>query len=470
MSRLVPLALALVALAPGRAIALGVELDADASFQAYEVRTPGAIAFLARRRLVSNVGLRISEAFTEPDADGRRIRVTGSGRLRLEQDFGEDCLVGRELCVRATDPTDLGGYQPLAAITRLDVPILWAQVDGLPYGLEARVGRMLDVDPIGFLRIDGGSVRVAPWSFLAVEASGGMVVRRTSLAAASPFEPVGSLRLDLGDVDPTRVPWVAPPSDTWTVQATVRANAGAAFGAAVGVRQTWDGDGTVLRRMWASATSTPDRLVRLEASGVLDLTDLRIVTGLASAEVHDDGYSVRLGFEHRVPRFDLGTIWAFFQTAPIQTLSLSGSYRFTPDLELGAAVRGRRAEVATAVNDDPDDYDAGGEGWARTRFLGVELDMAGFVWSGSLGPLAGISLDASRAIIREIGVELHLTLWNISDPNRAELDGTIVTEALDVTFQLGDETRLLAEVSHAHSRQNGDRFRLIAFLEVQTWR
>jgi len=45
-----------------------------------------------------------------------------------------------------------------------------------------------------------------------------------------------------------------------------------------------------------------------------------------------------------------------------------------------------------------------------------------------------------------------------------------VSEALDATFRLGDETRVLLELQHAHSRQNGDRFRLIAFLEVQTWR
>lgn len=452
--------------------ALGVELDADASFQAYEVRTPGAIAFLARRRLVSSVALRLSEAFTEPDAEGRRIRLTASGRLRFEQDFGEDCLVGRELCVQATDPTDLGGYQPLAAITRLDVPTLWVAVDGLPYGIEARVGRMLEVDPIGFVRLDGGAVRAQPWSFLALEGSAGMVVRRTSLAGASPFEPLGSLRLELGEVDPLRASWVAPPSDTWTAQATLRASAGAAFAAAAGVRQTWDGDGTVLRRAWASASSSPHPLLRLEASGVLDLVRLDLVTGLLSAALHDDAFSVRVGFEHRVPRFDFGTIWAFFSTATTQTLSVSGSYRFGPDLELGGAVRGRRAELGAGArgNADPDDLDAGGELWGRARFFGVELDAAGFVWSGSLGPLAGVSLDAARALVREVGLELHVTLWNLSDPNRPELEGTIVTEALDATFQLADEARILLELSHAHSRQNGDRFRIVAYLEVHAWR
>jgi hypothetical protein len=462
---------------PSVARAFGVELDSDASFQAYEVRARGASVFVARRRLVSNLSLRLTEAFTEPDAEGRRIRFTATGRLRLEHDFGEDCLVERELCVRATDPTDLGGWQPLAASTRVDVPLLWAEVSGLPYGVEARVGRMLEIDPTGFLRVDGGRIVAAPWSFLSLETSAGMVVRRTSIAGTSAFDPQGSLRIALSDDDALRASWVAPASDTFTVQGTLRANVGPAIAASVGVRQTWDGDGTVLRRAWLSLSSQPIEILRMEASGVLDLLSSTVVDAVAHAALAEDAWNLRLTLEHHVPRFDPGTIWAWFYAAPIQELSLGGSYRFGSnaielgDVELGAALRGRHADLgADDLGQGRNDFDAGGEGWLRTRILGCEISATGFVWSGSLGPLAGLGLDVARRFLTEFALELHVSLWHFDDPNRPALQGLVVSEALDGVIQIGPETEVVVELQHAGSDAGGHRFRFIGLLRVETWR
>lgn len=469
--------LTLAAIGPGSARAFGVELDADASFQAYEVRSRGATAFVARRRLVSNVTLRLSESLTEPDADGRRIRFTAAGRLRLEHDFGEDCLVGSELCVRATDPTDLSGWQPLAAITRLDVPMLWIDVSGLPYDGQARVGRMLEIDPTGFLRVDGGRVRVSPFDFLTLEASGGMVVRRTSIAGTSTFDPQGSLRIGLSPEDALNAPFVAPASDTFTVQGNVRASAGALLSASLGARQTWDGDGTVLRRAWLALASQPVPILRLEASGVLDLLTTTVVDGVAQGELSEDAWNLRLTLEHHVPRFDPGTIWAWFYAAPIQELSLGGSYRFGSDaielgdVELGGSLRGRHADLGPdASGQGRSDLDAGGEAWLRTRLFGFEISTSGFLWSGNLGPVSGVGLDVSRRFLEELLFELHVSVWNFDDPNRPELYGVVVSEALDGVIQVGRETEIVLELSHAGSDASGHRFRFIGLLRVETWR
>lgn len=474
--------LTLWVISASRARAFGVELDADASFQAYEVRSRGATAFIARRRLVSNVSLRLSDALTEPDADGRRIRFTAAGRLRLEHDFGQDCLVGSELCVRATDPTDLSGWQPLAAITRLDVPMLWIDVSGLPYDGQARVGRMLEIDPTGFLRVDGGRLRVSPFDFLTLEASGGMVVRRTSIAGTSTFDPQGSLRLGLSAEEALNAPFVAPASDTFTVQGNVRASAGAILSASLGARQTWDGDGTVLRRAWLALASQPVPLLRLEASGVLDLLTTTVVDGVAQGELSEDAWNLRLTLEHHVPRFDPGTIWAWFYAAPISELSIGGSYRFEGrvlpsgevalgDLELGGSLRGRHADLgADALGQGRSDLDAGLEAWLRTRMLGFEVSTSGFVWSGNLGPVSGVGLDVSRRFLEELLFELHVSVWHFDDPNRPELYGVVVSEALDGVIQLGRETEIVLELSHAGSDASGHRFRFIGLLRVETWR
>jgi hypothetical protein len=456
-------------LARSDARALDVEVDASTSFAAYEVRAPGAGAYLARRRLVANLGLRLVQPLTEPDrVTGRVVRVTIAGRLRLDQDFGQDCLATSGMCVQATNRSDLSAYQPLASNTRLDVPMLYASIDGLPYGLGARIGRQMIADAVGFARFDGAQVGFAPTTFISMEANVGTLVRRTTLAGSAAFEPQGTQQLDLGGIDPRLVPWADPTHTTWLAGASLRGGPGAYLMAGAAYRQLWNDDGSLVqRRLGMTLTSDIDAFVRLDALGVIDLLDGTLVTGLASAEVHDDHYSVRLGYDRQVPRFDPGSIWAWFYTAPIDQLRLSGSYRFTPDLELGGALRGRRAQLGAQI---PDDFDAGVEGWMRARVERMSLSANGFGWSGSLGPVAGVSLDVSRPIIPELAVEGHVSFWHFEDANRATSYGDVISESIIGVATLTTQTRVLVELTHAHDRVVGDRFRGIVTLLVETWR
>lgn len=448
--------------------ALDVEVDASTSFAAYEIRTPGAGAFVARRRLVANLGLRVVQALTDPDPSGRVIRVTLGGRLRLDQNFGQDCLLPSGMCVQATDRTDLSAYQPLASDTRLDVPMLHASIDGLPYGMAARIGRQTIADAIGFARFDGAQVSIAPATFVSIEAEVGTLVRRTTLAGSAAFEPQGTMEIDLGGIDPRRIPWADPSRTTWLAGASLRGGPGGYLMAGAAFRQLWDGDGSIVaRRLGVTLTSDIDTLLRLDGIAVVDLLDGTVITGLASAEVHDDRYSVRLSYDRQVPRFDPGAIWAWFYVAPIDQLRLSGSYRFTRDLELGAAVRGRRAQLG---GQNADDLDAGVEGWMRTRIERLSVNASGFGWSGSLGPVAGVSLDLSRPIIPELALEAHVSLWHFDDANRENSYGEVVSESVIAVATLTTQTRILVELTHAHNRVVGDRFRGIVTLLVETWR
>ncbi len=448
--------------------ALDVEVDADTSFVAYEVRTPSAVAFLARRRLTMNLGLRLVQTFGEPDAAGRIVRVSVAGRLRLDQGFGEDCLVGRDLCVRATDRNDLSAFQPLATNTGLDLPMLWARVDGLPLGITARLGRQTLFDAIGFARFDGAQLGFAPATWIAIDAAAGALVRRTTFAGSPAFEPGGSIRLDLGDLDPSRVPWVDPPRTTWLAGGSVRGGPGSYLQLGAAFRQLWDDDGAiVLRRLGFTATSDLGELVRLEGIAVVDLLDGTVITALGAAEVHEGRFSMRLAYDRQVPRFDPGSIWAWFSTAPIDQLRLSGSYRITDDLELGAGLRGRRAELGGGYGDD---LDVGIEGFARARVERVRLSAAGFAWSGALGPVSGVSLDVARPIIPELALEAHLSVWQFDDPNQQGAYGTVVSQSLVGVATITPQASILVELSHANNRVVGDRFRGLVTLSVETWR
>lgn len=439
-------------------------MDSDLSFQVYEVRTPGASVFLARRRFVGNLGVRLVEPLTEPDALGRRVRIVFGGRLRLDQGFSDDCLVDGSMCVQATDREARAEYQPLAADTRVDVPSLTAEITGLPFDGSARLGRQLRVDTVGFTRFDGLSLGVSPLAAITAEVFGGALVRGTSLAGSSTFDLQGTRYVPNanGVLGPA---FVDPHRDAWVMGATLRASAGPIFGASVDARYAWDDRGELLRRAGLALSSTPHEALRLDAQGTLDLLDLEVIAAMASAELRLAPITLRASVDHQVPRFDPSTIWAWFDTAPVQQVRLGATARVSEDLEIGGALRGRRVERT------PDeDFDAGLELYMQTRVEGVRLAASGFAWTGALGPVAGVAIEGSRAITTEISLEAQVSAWHFDDPLRAEAYGTIVSSVLSGRWAITPECVALLELQHAHSRSVGHRFRGMIFVQVMTWR
>ncbi len=444
--------------APARAF--DVQLDTDTSFQIYEVRSPTARAFMARRRLLSRLGVRMTHDLTEPAADGSAIRLLAEGQLRLEQDFGETCLLDRELCVVAVDADDAGAWQPLAADTRLDVPSLWVGVSGLPLGVTARLGRQLALDTIGFARFDGLSLQSAPVRWLRLEAFGGMLVRGTSLAGTSRSDPQGSIRLDTE----RDVPWAARPSDTWVLGARLSGGPGRLLSLSIGYRYMWDGDGEVMSRISAGASSQPAPWLRLDANAVVDLFTEEVIEARGTVRLGEGAVVGHAQASRHVPRFDPGTIWAWFAVAPINLAEVGARWEVNDDVSMGGAIKGRYAELS-----DGEDLDAGLDGWLRARWEGVRFTWTGFVWSGALGPLAGVHLGARRPILGWLELGLAVNVWYFEDPNRQDLSGVVLNEVLEGRFRISPETLVVTELQHATSRVVGHRFRGLVALRVETW-
>lgn len=463
MGRLLTASIGLVLALPAGARAFDVHLDTDTSFQVYEVRSPGARTLVARRRLLSRLGIRVNQDLTEPDDEGGAIRLGADAQLRLEQDFGETCLVDRDLCVNANDSTDPGAWQPLAADTRLDVPSVWIEVNGLPLGTTARFGRQLQLDTIGFARFDGGSLRVEPLRWVRLESYAGLLVRGTSLAATPRSEPPGAIRLDAAD----RVPWALPGVDTWVAGANVSGGPGRWLNVGLGFRHMWEPDGEVLSRVSGAISSQPAAWLRLDANAVWDLLTSEPIEAAARVALGQDDVMVRAAVSRHVPRFDPGTIWAWFSAAPIAQAELGVSWQVVEDLALGGALRGRHAELGQGLGDD---LDGGFDAWLSARWEGVRLDIAGFAWTGALGPLAGVSLDVSRSFFGWLELGLDVSVWHFDDPNRRDLYGTVVSEAAQGRIRLSRETLVLVELQHATSRVVGHRFRGLLALRVETWR
>jgi hypothetical protein len=457
-----------------------VAVDAETVLQAYEVRSPGTTVFVARRRLLQSLGFTWSRALGRRGrgtADGppvRHARVGASARLRLTQEFGDTCLVARELCVRATDARDAAAYEPLARDTWLDVPTAFVEVDGLPLGLEARAGRQLAWDAIGFVRFDGARVVLSPWPWLAVETLGGLLVRDTSLGGSAAFELPGAPRFALPDERArAQAPWIEEPPLTPVAHGALELGVTEIVRGRMAYRQAWSEEGALFRRAGLSLASAPLPALRLDAHGVLDALDGAVIAAMLAARVEaSERTTLAARVERNVPRFDPGTIWSYFEVAPVDEAQLDVAYRPGSDAalgqtELGGALRVRRADLGRRA---PTDVDLGGEGRARARLGRLSLGGSAFVWSGSLGPMAGVLADARLRLLSDLQVEARVSVWHFENDNRPALYGTIVSAVLGLRWQVGRETRVLAEIEHAHSRVTGHRLRAVVALDVEVWR
>jgi hypothetical protein len=455
------LAAFLVVAAP--AAAFDVEVDADAAFQAYTIRAPGAPAFYARRRLLTRLALRgVQWLADRPDAAGRRARLVLAGRLRLEQDFGQTCLLDRDLCLAATDPDDPTTFQPLAADTRLDVPTLWAEVSGLPGEVRGRLGRQLLLDELGFARFDGVRVGARPLPLVEVDVYGGRLVRGTTIGGTPRSSPQGTIRLE----NALRIDFAAPPTETFVVGAALHGGLGRELRLRAAYRAMWEEDGQVLNRLGLAASSAPVDALRLDAVGVWDFLTGEAIEARAAARVGGDRGHLRVAAERRVPRFDPGSIWAWFFVAPIGQLSVGGLVEVDPRLTLSGALRGRRAELGPGRGED---LDGGADVMARFAVAGFRVRVSAFGWTGSLGPLGGAQLLVERRLFQRFELTLRSGLWLFDDPVR-QREGAVVNEALGGRVQIGPDTQAFAELQHAYADRTGHRFRLWLALRVEVWR
>ncbi|MCS6798589.1 MAG: hypothetical protein NZ898_08665 [Myxococcota bacterium] len=433
-----------------------VALDVDASMQLYEVRGPRAPVVLSRRRLVHDVALWWSRALDAREG----ARVSAAVRLRLDQDFGESCHVAREACFRQADPRASASWVPLATDGELDAPELWVELRESRTASRLRVGRQSVLEPAGLTRIDGASVRVAPWRWLGASLWAGRVVRRATLGGSDAYEPRGALQLDLQGIDPSRVPWADRPVPARAAGAAMELSAGNRARVRIGLRDVREPDDLVERLAFGALRLLPLDGAGLDATGVLDVAlEPRVVEAVAAAEV-DFGTPLRLRAEaarHR-PRFALGTIWAWFDLPARDELAL-GARLVRGDLDAGvhAGLRwwehgGERVEPFGRAS-----------AWLRLRPWTLEARLEG--WAA--GTFVG-GVEARRPLGSDVSVALHTSTVHHREARGA--GRTSVSSATEVQVRLSEHAVVGATLEHAWGERAGHRLRGVVSLGVQVWR
>ncbi len=445
--------------------AYDVELDAETLFRAYEVRSPASSTTWTRRRIVQDLELRLSEALAAEHDDRLTPRLRSVVQLRLSQDVGDTCMVSHDRCIDATDSRVASTYQALAVDGVLDAMLAYVDVVGLPGDLEARAGRQLWIDPVGFARVDGASARLSPLPWLSVSAVAGVQVRATSVAGTGAFEPPGVLRLDLSAREQLLSTHVSPPSRTGLFAGSIEVGDESIVRGQASLREVIDQDGLVMRRVGVALRSSPLPSFHVSSLGVLDATDWTLTQGHLTAHWQVEPVALRATLETMRPRFDLGSIWAYFPTAAVEQAEVGVSTKLSEQSHAGGGLRGRRTRMPGS-----DDHDAGAHFFGSTRAASIEMNADGYMWLGDLGDLWGVDASASRHLSAWLRAELGVSAQRVNDPAQLRFDGVSVAGWMRAIWQLTPRSQASFEFSHAYNLRVRHRFTLLASLQIGAWR
>lgn len=446
-----------------------VRVDSETTLQAYDVQSPASSVIWARRRLTQTLGLHYVKPLA-PDARGPAPSLQLVVRLRLDRDFGDTCLAGRDICFAVVNPERRGSYSPTVERGGIDLPAAYVEARDLPLGAELRAGRQLQVDQVGMLRLDGLAARLEPYTWLGFELAAGALVRRTSFAGSDAFDAGDRPALELDADERARLAAFYPPGSLATPPAWV-ASLGAALGserllrARVTARTLHEAGGYLEQRLGLSLATQPSERLRFDARSVLDLLDPEVLDAELGAELRARPWSGQLRLERHVPRFEPSTIWAYFDVAPTGLLSLAGRVELGPSALASASLRGRRTEFASGS-----EYDLGFDGSIALFDARDTLALAGFGWIAEQGPLWGLSVSGSHRFSHVVALEADLSLYRIDDPLREALEGVSLQELLGLHVTISDESSLLVTASHSYSSMARNRLAFMLFLRLGAWR
>jgi len=459
------IALGLASITSQTANAYDVQLDAETVFRAYETRSPSTATSWMRRRFVQDIHLSVTQPLAEQRPDRRVPQLRTVVQLRLSQEVGDTCFTAREQCFDPSDARVASTYQALATDGLLDAMLAYAELTGGPLDVAARLGRQLWIDPAGLARVDGVSARIAPADWAALSAVAGEQVRATSVAGSSAFEPPGVIRLDLSPRESLLASYAAAPTRTWHLAAKLEVGDESIVRAQASVREVFDDDGIVTRRVGLSLRSSPVAAVHLSTLAVVDAIDPALVLGNVSAHWQPGDVSLRASADVMRPRFDLGSIWAYFPTATVEQGELGMSVELTDVSEVGGGLRGRRTEVSNAP-----DHDAGVHAFVGTAVNRFQVSGEGYVWLGDLGDLWGADARVTRALNESLQAELGVSVQRVNDPARVAFDGVTVSSFARTAWQFTQHTQAAVELTHAYNRFVAHRFTALASLQFGAWR
>lgn len=457
------------------------EASASSSVQFYSLTGPWGEPELRRRRYTSQLSLRVVN-IGDPAPDAARWSFQSS--VRLDADFG----------IEPVEQTELERFVP--GLRQAPLDIMYAYLEGRRVFGEAlglRIGRQYVIDPLGFWSFDGVLVGVSTPFYVRFELLGGFEQRGgLPMLSTSRFEADGVLRGDRAGLETQEAPYyleskalapaygvsVAATELDWlaarvsyrkvitrdTVLTTQFADAQGGF-------DVYGEDRTSSERAGAQLTLRARELGTIEGRAVYDA----YVDELSQYDVALDWYAseratVGVSYDYILPVFDADSIFNWFDHEAISSALLRTRLRFSRRLELSTASGARwfRADDEEGGNSPESLHDFVARAALRFDLSRSVLELRSHLEAGERGRSAGSDLRLTRSFGGGFYDSLLLlSLYDWHDPLRPTRDATSFTYVLGAGMRPFPATRVGAEWEHTTNELVGQRFRVLATLEVE---
>ncbi len=460
-------------------------MDASASAQWYSLTRPFDGRPLRRQRYVSTLGLDVFDL--TPMRRPSDPSLSFKARLRIDADLGQE--------PEERDPRRDDRYVPGLAQAPLDV--MTAYLEGERYlggWLGFRLGRQYVVDPIGWWSFDGALLKLGTPAYVATELYAGWEQRSAMLLSTQRFESDGVWRGSRAGLEAGSYPslleerrlapaWGAAIATTGLHHVQARAS----------YRKVWNRDVVYLsqypdlgggfsklggarvssERVGLSAGSRWARLGAVDANAVWDLYTQRLADASAQLDAFlTERLSLGASYDYVLPVFDADSIWNFFSHQGSSTLASRLEARLDDrhELLLRSGLRRYVTDDGTASREAPAGgslFDVLGSAEGRRRWAAGSLGLRTSAEAGQRGHRYGGDLTLQQrfqaGLYDATGV---LSLYDWSDALREGRDVTGFAYVLGGGYSPLTKTRLGLAWEHATNRLVGQRYRLLATLDV----
>jgi hypothetical protein len=462
------------------ALALDAEVDATTAAQAYAFSSPLSSLIIKRRRAVQTLALGLYHL--GGDAEPGAADFSARFRMRVDADFGIDPA---ETAYSVTS----GRFVPGLAAEPIDLMYGYVEGRNLARGLFAfRVGRQHLVDSLGFWSFDGGLVRLTTPVFFSVEGYGGLE-QRGGLPLSTPrFEQNGMWRGDRTGFESGTYPQfikaaVAP------AYGIALESAGISF-----LHTRFDyrkvenrGDAVVALfpdPMTGGYATTNQTRVSSERLGYAVDTSLRGIGGAKGGLVYDllgglysslyggiDCYpterlTVGADYDYFRPTFDGDSIFNVFASGPMQTVTARTAW---DGGDFDAAISGGTRMFY--VEGDPAKparlSDWLGNASGRYRWSTGAAGVSALLERGDRGRREGGDIRGEKYFMGGRWLaEARTSLYDFRDELRPDRGATSFAYVLGGGFRPNDTARLRLEWEHDVNRLVGQRYRILALLDL----
>jgi hypothetical protein len=488
---------ALAALAAERpAKAYETEVDASVAAQFYTLQSPYGEPLLRRRRYTNTLGMALYDLQGARRPNGPSLSFRS--RLRLDADLGQDPA--------ERDPRS---ERFVPGLEQAPFDLMYAYLEGERYfgGLFGfRLGRQYVADVLGWWSFDGAHVGLATPAFLRLEAYGGLEQRSGLPLLTTPrYQADGVARgsrselaadqwtnyLDQSEVAPAYGVALETHDLTWLhARASYRRVTNrdsvvvSPFLPSDGVLRKVTTDRVSTERAGASLRLTPFDLGALTGGVVYDFYASVVSEQSLGIDVFASSrLTLGVDYERTLPTFDADSVFNWFAHSPVTNLTARADARLTRRFDASAVggarvfeTLGEPATYASTLDREQvtRDVDPFAMLFGRYRYGDGRVSLRSQAELGARGHRVGADVTQVETYANGYYDSLIvLSLYDFADSLRPGRYATSFSYVLGFGLLpggLGDRARLGVEWEHAMNRLVGQRYRLVATLDLSVFR